>query len=81
LSQELNLGDVNLGAPKRVRVGILSRRRKRFILNEHELVEAVLAMGFDVQVLFAPTSTLTLTHSLSGRYLQRNTSFFLSSYS
>jgi hypothetical protein len=36
--------------PTRVRVGILSRRRKRFILNEHELVEAVLAMGYDVQV-------------------------------
>ena len=31
--------------PERVRVGILSRRRKRFILNEHELVSTILDMG------------------------------------
>ena len=45
-------------APTRVRIGILSRRRKRFILNEHELVEALLKMGYDVQLL--PMEEMTL---------------------
>jgi len=45
------LGLDETGPPTRVRVGLLSRRRKRFLLNENELVEAVLKMGYDVQVL------------------------------
>ena len=31
--------------PPRIRVGIVSRRRKRFLLNEAELVDAALALG------------------------------------
>jgi hypothetical protein len=45
-------------APAKVRVGIISRRRKRFILNEDELVRAVLALGFEVQIL--PLEEMTL---------------------
>jgi hypothetical protein len=56
------LSELNLEGPeqtpKRVRIGLLSRRRKRFILNEHELVETVLSMGYDVQVL--PMEEMTL---------------------
>ena len=37
--------------PPRIRVGLISRRRKRFILNEHELVEAALGLGVEVQIL------------------------------
>lgn len=44
--------------PARVRVGIISRRRKRFILNEHEMVEAILSLGYDVQLL--PMEEMTL---------------------
>jgi hypothetical protein len=44
-------------------VGILSRRRKRFLLNEHELVAATLALGYDVQLL--PMEDMTLFEQIS----------------
>lgn len=50
-------------APAKVRVGIISRRRKRFILNEDELVRAVLALGFEVQIL--PLEEMTLYEQLA----------------
>jgi hypothetical protein len=43
---------------KRVKIGLISRRRKRFILNEYELVQKVQAMGFDCVLL--PLEVMTL---------------------
>jgi len=57
------LRQVGEAPPARVRVGIISRRRKRFILNEHELVEAVLSLGYDVQLL--PMEEMTLFEQVS----------------
>jgi hypothetical protein len=42
---------------RRIKVGIVSRRRKRFILNEHELADEALRMGFEV--VFLPFETMT----------------------
>ena len=57
LLSELQLNDLS-PPPKKIRVSIISRRRKRFILNEHELVECLLDMGLDVQIL--PLEEMTL---------------------
>jgi hypothetical protein len=43
---------------KRVKIGLISRRRKRFILNEYELVERVKHMGYDCVLL--PLESMTL---------------------
>ena len=48
--------------PSKVRVGIISRRRKRFILNEDALVRATLELGFEVQIL--PLEDMTLYEQL-----------------
>eukprot|EP01042_Synura_sphagnicola_P004439 gene4439-5622_t len=53
----LGLADVRPPADK-VRVGLISRRRKRFILNEYELVAAVQRMGYECILL--PLETMTL---------------------
>lgn len=42
----------------RAKVGIISRRRKRFILNEYELADAIAALGYDVELL--PLETMTM---------------------
>ena len=42
----------------RAKVGVISRRRKRFILNEYELVDAIAAAGYDVELL--PLETMTM---------------------
>jgi hypothetical protein len=39
-------------------VGIISRRRKRFILNEYELVDEVIKLGYECQLL--PLESMTL---------------------
>jgi hypothetical protein len=53
------LGLSEVTPPKdKVRVGIISRRRKRFILNEYELLEAVQKMGFECVLL--PLETMTM---------------------
>lgn len=57
------LGLADMPEPSRVRVGLISRRRKRFILNENELVDACLAMNLDVQVL--PLEQMTLFEQLA----------------
>ena len=49
--------------PSKVRVGIISRRRKRFILNEDALVRATLELGFEVQIL--PLEDMTLYEQLA----------------
>eukprot|EP00607_Mallomonas_marina_P005301 CAMPEP_0182435360 /NCGR_PEP_ID=MMETSP1167-20130531/75301_1 /TAXON_ID=2988 /ORGANISM="Mallomonas Sp, Strain CCMP3275" /LENGTH=230 /DNA_ID=CAMNT_0024626341 /DNA_START=79 /DNA_END=768 /DNA_ORIENTATION=- len=43
---------------KRVRIGLISRRKKRFILNEYELVDAVIAMGYECILL--PLEAMTI---------------------
>lgn len=57
LLSQLQLNELR-GPPTKIRVGIISRRRKRFILNEHELVVCLLDMGLDVQIL--PLEEMTL---------------------
>ncbi|KAJ8611988.1 hypothetical protein CTAYLR_004400 [Chrysophaeum taylorii] len=57
------LGLTNQPEPTRIRVGLVSRRRKRFILNELELVDACLDLGLDVQVL--PLEEMTLYEQLA----------------
>ncbi|KAJ1458796.1 hypothetical protein M885DRAFT_512615 [Pelagophyceae sp. CCMP2097] len=49
--------------PEAIRVGIISRRRKRFLLNEHALVRACLDLGFEVVLL--PLETMTLYEQLA----------------
>lgn len=44
--------------PKQVKIGIISRRLKRFILNEYELVSAVIKMGYECVLL--PLETMTM---------------------
>lgn len=41
-----------------MKVGLISRRRKRFILNEYELVQKVQAMGYECVIL--PLEAMTL---------------------
>ena len=53
----------NMPPPSKVRVGIISRRRKRFILNEDALVRATLELGFEVQIL--PLEDMTLYEQLA----------------
>jgi len=57
------LGLAGQPEPSRIRVGIISRRRKRFILNEDDLVDACLDLGLDVQVL--PLEQMTLFEQLA----------------
>lgn len=59
--KELGLADQP--EPSRIRVGIISRRRKRFLLNEEELVDACLDLGLDVQIL--PLEQMTLFEQLA----------------
>lgn len=42
----------------KVKVGLISRRRKRFILNEYELVQRVVSMGYECVIL--PLEEMTL---------------------
>jgi len=42
----------------RVKVGIISRRRKRFLLNEYDLVESIAKLGYDCELL--PLESMTL---------------------
>ena len=44
--------------PSRVKIGLISRRRKRFILNEYELVQRVEKLGYDCVLL--PLETMTM---------------------
>ena len=44
--------------PTRVRVGLISRRWKRFLLNERELADALLDAGYDVRLLSLEDMTL-----------------------
>mmetsp|Transcript_8308 Transcript_8308/g.24938 ORF Transcript_8308/g.24938 Transcript_8308/m.24938 type:complete len:383 (-) Transcript_8308:254-1402(-) len=58
------LGLADQPEPRRVRMGLISRRRKRFLLNEVTLVEAALAeLHIDVQVL--PLEAMTLYEQLA----------------
>lgn len=53
------LGLSEVTPPKnRVKIGIISRRKKRFILNEYELVKKVEEMGYDCELL--PLERMTL---------------------
>lgn len=53
------LGLENESPPaNRVRIGIISRRRKRFILNEYQLVDEARKMGYECSLL--PLETMTL---------------------
>ena len=45
-----------------VKIGLVSRRRKRFILNEYALVDAVVAMGYECELL--PLETMTIYEQL-----------------
>ena len=58
--QMLNhLGLTDVLPPKsKVKIGLISRRRKRFILNEYELVQKVQAMGYECVIL--PLEAMTL---------------------
>ena len=53
----LNLQDVKPPS-KKIKIGIISRRLKRFILNEYELVAAVEMMGFECVLL--PLEVMTV---------------------
>ena len=54
-----HLGLQNVEPPaRRAKVGLISRRRKRFILNEYELVAAVERLGYECVLL--PFETMTL---------------------
>jgi hypothetical protein len=53
----LQLNDVKPPSD-RVKVGIISRRRKRFILNEYDLVDATRKLGYECELL--PLETMTL---------------------
>jgi hypothetical protein len=58
------LGIADLQPPKdKVRVGLISRRRKRFILNEYELVEAVQKLGYECLLL--PLETMTIYEQMA----------------
>lgn len=57
------LGLADQPEPSRIRVGIISRRRKRFLLNEDELVDACLDLGLEVQIL--PLEQMTLFEQLA----------------
>eukprot|EP01038_Epipyxis_sp_PR26KG_P008032 gene8032-10884_t len=46
-----------------VKIGIISRRRKRFILNEYELVQSVLSMGYECVLL--PLEEMTIYEQMS----------------
>lgn len=53
------LGLENYYPPKdKVRIGLISRRRKRFILNEYELVDSVRSLGYEIDLL--PLETMTM---------------------
>jgi hypothetical protein len=41
----------------RPKIGIISRRKKRFILNEFDLADIAMEMGYDVVLL--PLETMT----------------------
>jgi hypothetical protein len=43
---------------EKIAVGLISRRRKRFILNEYELIDTLADMGYDARLL--PLETMTL---------------------
>lgn len=43
--------------PDKPKIGIISRRRKRFILNEYELADVAIEMGYEVVLL--PLETMT----------------------
>lgn len=60
VKQMMEFLDLNTVAPPkdRVRIGLISRRRKRFILNEYELVAEVQKMGFYCDLL--PLETMTV---------------------
>ena len=53
----LNLQDIKPPS-KKIKIGIISRRLKRFILNEYELVTAVEKMGFECVLL--PLEVMTI---------------------
>jgi len=55
--EHLSLQNVQPPA-RRAKVGLISRRRKRFILNEYELVAAVERLGYECVLL--PFETMTL---------------------
>ncbi|KAJ1432695.1 hypothetical protein B484DRAFT_24627 [Ochromonadaceae sp. CCMP2298] len=57
------LGVDKIKPPTGVKVGIISRRRKRFILNEYELVRAVQAMGHECVLL--PLEAMTLYEQMA----------------
>jgi hypothetical protein len=42
----------------KVKIGLISRRRKRFILNEYELVESILPLGYEIVLL--PLEMMTI---------------------
>eukprot|EP01041_Mallomonas_annulata_P000483 gene483-908_t len=53
----LNLKDIQ--PPKdHVKIGLISRRKKRFVLNEYELVDSIRAMGYECVIL--PLETMTI---------------------
>ena len=53
----LQLKDVSPPANK-IKIGLISRRRKRFILNEYELADDLAAQGYEVELL--PLESMTL---------------------
>lgn len=55
--QALGLGHVKPSSSK-ARIGLISRRRKRFILNEYELVTAAQSLGYECTLL--PLESMTL---------------------
>lgn len=57
----LGLSDAQPPA-ERAKVGLISRRRKRFILNEYALAQQVEAMGYEVELL--PLESMTLFEQL-----------------
>lgn len=53
------LGLSEIKPPKdRAKVGLISRRRKRFILNEYELIDEIERMGYEAELL--PLESMTL---------------------
>ena len=65
--------------PTRVRVGLISRRWKRFLLNERELGYALLDAGYDVRLLaledmtlYEQVAALRATTGLDGLVLEPN---------
>lgn len=57
----LELDQIQPPASK-VKIGLISRRRKRFILNEYELVDSIQKLGFECELL--PLETMTIFEQL-----------------